>query len=119
MGGTIPAQADNLLEESEALLPVQMHLTPALGEALRLGQILEGASSPARDGMPGRHARALLTAAKAIGDRSAEAWRFHEIGVRAVCLGQTNLARSSLSQALNLREALHDDAAAGASQRRT
>ena len=111
---------DNLLEESEALLRVQQYATDARrwGEALRLGQLLEGALvAGARWGAWALTLEHCLTAAKAIGDRSAEAWALHEIGVRAVCLGQTNLARSSLSQALNLREALRDDAAAGASRR--
>ena len=111
---------DNLLEESEALLRVQQYATDARrwGEALRLGQLLEGALvAGARWDAWALTLEHSLTAAKAIGDRSAEAWALHEIGVRAVCLGQTNLARSSLSQALNLREALHDDAAAGASRR--
>jgi NB-ARC domain len=111
---------DNLLEESEALLRVQQYATDARrwGEALRLGQLLEGALvAGARWGAWALTLEHWLTAAKAIGDRSAEAWALHEIGVRAVCLGQTNLARSALSQALNLREALHDDAAASASRR--
>src|SRR6478672_10152078 len=111
---------DNLLEESEALLRVQQYATDARrwGEALRLGQLLEGALvAGARWDAWALTLEHSLTAAKAIGDRSAEAWALHEIGVRAVCLGQTNLARSSLRQALNLREALHDDAAAGASRR--
>ena len=111
---------DNLLEESEALLRVQQYATDARrwGEALRLGQLLEGALvAGARWDAWALTLEHSLTAAKAIGDRSAEAWALHEIGVRAVCLGQTNLARSSLSQALNLREALRDDAAAGASRR--
>ena len=111
---------DNLLEESEALLRVQQYATDARrwGEALRLGQLLEGALvAGARWGAWALTLEHCLSAAKAIGDRSAEAWALHEIGVRAVCLGQTNLARSSLSQALNLREALHDDAAVGASRR--
>ena len=90
---------DNLLEESEALLRVQQYATDARrwGEALRLGQLLEGA----------------LVAGARWG-----AWALTlEHSLTAVCLGQTNLARSSLSQALNLREALRDDAAAGASRR--
>ena len=58
-----------------------------------------------------------LAAAKSIGDRSAEAWALHQIGTRALCLGETATARAVLGQAVHLRQALHEDDPAGASQR--
>ena len=67
---------DNLLEESEALLRVQQYATDARrwGEALRLGQLLEGALvAGARWDAWALTLEHSLTAAKAIGDRSAEA----------------------------------------------
>jgi hypothetical protein len=58
-----------------------------------------------------------LAAAKSIGDRSAEAWALHELGSRALCLGEAGTARALLNQAVKLREMLNDDAAAAASRR--
>ena len=112
--------ADSLLEESEALLHVQQHAvdTRRWGEVLTLGRLLEEALVVARDGAPGRsNLERCLAAAKAFGDRSAEAWALHQIGTRAVCLGEPGTARASLSQAMKLREALGDEAAATASRR--
>ena len=111
---------DNLLEESEALLRVQQYATDARrwGEVLRIGQLLEGALiAGARWGAWGIVLEHCLAAAKAIGDQSAEAWTFHEMGTRAVCLGEPGVARSALSQALKLRETLNEDAGAAASRR--
>jgi len=105
-----------LLDESEALRRIQRHATSAhrWGEALRIGQILEGAlvSGGQWDGWAMVLEHCLL-AAKATGDRHAEAWALHEIGTRAICVGETRGARSTLSDALKLREALdQSDAAA-------
>jgi hypothetical protein len=111
---------DDLLEESEALLRVQRHAADARrwGEVLRLGLLLEGALVVgARWGAWAIALEHSLAAAKAIGDRSAEAWAIHEIGTRAVCLGEPGMGRTLLSQAVKLREALADDAAAAASRR--
>jgi NB-ARC domain len=111
---------DDLLEESEALLRVQRHAadTRRWGEVLRLALLLEGALVVgARWGGWAIALERSLAAAKALGDRSAEAWALHEIGTRAVCLGEPATGRTLLSQALKLREALSDDAAAAASRR--
>jgi NB-ARC domain len=108
-----------LLEESEALMHVQQDAAEARrwGEVLRLGRLLEGAL--VIGGRWGAWAITLdrcLAAAKATGDRSAEAWALHEIGTRAVCLGETGRARALLGQAVKLRESIPDDAAAAASR---
>jgi hypothetical protein len=108
-----------LLEEAEALLRVQQDAAEARrwGEVLRLGRLLEGAL--VIGGRWGAWAITLdhcLAAAKATGDRSAEAWALHEIGTRAVCLGETGRARALLGQAVKLRESIPDDAAAAASR---
>ena len=108
-----------LLEESEALMRVQQDAGEARrwGEVLRLGRLLEGAL--VIGGRWGTWAITLdrcLAAAKATGDRSAEAWALHEIGTRAVCLGETGPARALLGQAVKLRESIPDDAAAAASR---
>ncbi len=111
---------DKLLEESETLLRAQHQAVEIRrwGEALRLGQLLEGALIlAARWGAWGVALEHCLEAAKTIGDRSAEAWALHEIGIRAFGLGEAGLARVSLSQAVKLREALGDTAGAAVSRR--
>jgi hypothetical protein len=110
----------DLLEESETLLRVQQSALDARrwGEVLQLGRVLEG--TLVVGGRWGDWEITLdrcLAAAKALGDRSAEAWALHEIGTRAVCLGEPGKARASLGQAVRQREALNDDAAAAASRR--
>jgi len=104
-----------LLDESEALRRVQRHATNAhrWGEALRIGQILEAALVAGVQwdawAMVLEH---CLLAAKATGDQQAEAWALHEIGTRAICVGETRGARSTLNDALKLRETLDQTEAA-------
>jgi len=98
-----------LLDGSEALRCVQLQATNTRrwGEALRLGQILEGALVAAlRWDAWAMVLEQSLIAAKAMDDQAAEAWALHEIGSRALCVGETRGARSALSEALRLREAL-------------
>jgi hypothetical protein len=44
-----------------------------------------------------------LSASRALGDRQAEGWALHQLGVRALALGDEVTARSLLSQALVIR----------------
>jgi hypothetical protein len=109
-----------LLEESDALLRVQQCAvgTQRWGEVLHLGRLIEGALiGGARWGAWAIALDRCLTAARAMKDRSAEAWALHEIGTRALCLGDAGIARASLSRALKLRETLDDDDAIAASRR--
>jgi hypothetical protein len=111
--------AGKLLEESEALLRAQQCAseTRRFGEVLHLGRLLEASLVlGARWGAWATSLERCLEAAKAIGDRSLEAWALHEMGTRAVCLGEPGMARASLSQAVKLREALGETAAAAASR---
>ena len=111
---------ETLLEDGEALLRVQQQAIEMRrwGEALRLGQLLECALVVgARWGAWAIMLERCLTAAKSMGDRSAEAWALHEIGTRALCLGEAATARTLLSQALKLRETLDDNDATAASRR--
>src|SRR5262249_29533735 len=55
---------------------------------------------------------AQLQAARALGDRDAEARALHQLGTRDLCLGQTAPARTFLTSALTMREALGDEAGA-------
>ena len=109
-----------LLEDYEVLLRVQQHAieTRRWGEALRLGRLLECAIVVgARWGAWAITLERCLAAAKALTDRSAEAWALHETGTRALCLGEAATARTLLSQALRLRETMDDDDATAASRR--
>ena len=64
------------------------------GEVLRVGTLLEGALiTGARWGAWAVSLERCLAAAKAIGDRSAEAWALHEIGTRALCVGRRTARR--------------------------
>lgn len=103
-----------LLDESEALRGVQLQAANShrWGEALRLGQVLEGALvAGVRWDAWAMVLEQCLLAAKAIGDRTAEAWALHEIGTRAICVDETRGARSALGEALKIRESLGDSAA--------
>ena len=108
-----------LLQESEALLRVQQDAADARrsGEVLHLGRLLDGPlAAGARWGAWGITLERSLDASRAIGDRSAEAWALHQLGSRALCLGEPGTARALLTKAVKLREALTDDAAAAASR---
>jgi hypothetical protein len=108
-----------LLEEAEALLRTQQSAadTRRSGEVLRIGRLLEGALIVG--GRWGAWANVLercLAAAKATGDRSAEAWALHQLGTRAVCVGDDSVARSLLGQSVAIRETLGDAGALAASR---
>jgi hypothetical protein len=111
---------DALLEEAETLLRVQHAAADARrwGEVLLLGRLLEGALViGARWGAWAASLELSLSAAKATADRSAEARVLHQIGTRALCAGDAGKARAALGQALKLREALNEPAAADMSRR--
>jgi hypothetical protein len=112
--------AAGLLEESEALVRVLQIAADARrwGEVLRVGRLLEGVLiGGARWGAWAIVVEQCLAAATALGDRQAEAWARHEIGTRALCLGETGLARASLNQSITMREAIDDRGAAAAARR--
>jgi hypothetical protein len=105
--------ANVLLEESEAVLRAQQYAAESRrsGEVLRLGRLLEGALIVgSRWGAWANVLERCLAAAKATGDRSAEAWALHQLGTRAVCLGDERVARSLLGEAVTIRETLGDAA---------
>jgi len=111
---------DNLRQESDALLRVQQQAADIRrsGEVLQLGRLLEGPLvAGARWGAWAVSLERCVDAARAIGDRSAEAWALHELGSRALCLGDADSARALLNQAVKLREMLNDADAVAASRR--
>ena len=111
---------DTLRLESEALLRVQQHAADARrsGEVLQLGRLLEESLvASARWGAWAVALERCLAAARAIGDRSAEAWALHELGSRALCLGDAGKARALLNQAVTLRESVNDADGVAATRR--
>ena len=58
----------------------------------------------------------ILKAAKVLVDRKTEAWALHQMGSRAMCLGDKELAHEFLSQALDIRKAIKDKAGAKVTQ---
>jgi hypothetical protein len=106
---------DILLEESEALLRMQQCAADnrRWTEVLELGRLLE---EPlilrSRWGAWAITLERCLAAAKASRDRSAEAWALHQLGSRALCLGDAVTARAMLNRAVELRDALEDRATA-------
>ena len=111
---------ETLLEQVEALLRVQQHAvdTKRWGEVLQLGRVIESAMIlDARWGAWAILLQHCLAAARATGDRAAEAWALHQSGSRALCLGERATARTLLNQALPLREAVGDSDATAATRR--
>jgi hypothetical protein len=106
---------DRLLEEADAVLQVVGWGGGAgrWAEVLRLGRAVEGALVLGRRwGAWAQVLQWVLQAARALGDRAAEAWTLHQLGSRALCLGRAEEARASFSQALRMREAIGDRAGA-------
>lgn len=52
----------------------------------------------------------ILTAAKALNDSKTQAWALHQLGSRALYLGYASQAKTFLTQALNIRQAIGDKA---------
>jgi hypothetical protein len=111
---------ESLLDASDALLRAQQHATDTRrwGEALRVGRLLEGTLVlSARWGAWEIALDRSLAAAKALGDRAVEAWVLHQMGTRAVSLGDEGHARRLLTQSATLRQELGEHAAAAISRR--
>ena len=78
-------------------------------EAIRLTWLLDGLLATGR--LWGSWQKVLLAgrqAAQASGDLAAEAWVWHQLGTRALCLGKKQAARRALLKALRLRQQLGD-----------
>ena len=106
---------DRLLEAADAILRTLQWAVSVdrWDEAMRLGRAL--ASALALGGRWSAWAQVLqwvLQAAEALGDRDVKAWALHQLGTRALCLGDADSARTSLIQALRLRQTLGDRAGA-------
>jgi hypothetical protein len=111
---------DALLEESDALMRVHQSAADnrRSEEVVALGRLLEvPLVLRARWGAWGVVIDRCLTTARATGDRATESWALHELGSRALCLGDAGAARVMLTQAVKLRDALSDRSAAAISQK--
>lgn len=78
-------------------------------DVIKLGQGFEGAL--AFNGLWGTWERVLqweLQSSQALNEWGSGAWALHQLGTRALCLGDNRTARSCLTQALTLRESLGD-----------
>jgi hypothetical protein len=58
----------------------------------------------------------ILKAARVLGDRKVEAWALHQMGTRAACLGFSESARGFLTGALQIRQAIGDQAGLAVTQ---
>ncbi|MDY6877922.1 MAG: hypothetical protein SWK90_17205 [Chloroflexota bacterium] len=106
---------DRLLEEADAILRVLEWAagTGRWAEVLRLGRaVQDGLALSRRWGAWDQVLQWVLQAARALGDRAAEAWALHQGGTRALCLGDGATAHASLTQALHMRDSLGDQAGA-------
>lgn len=104
-----------LLEDADAILEVLEWAVEARRwqQALRLAWAVEAALALGRRwGTWAKVLELTLQAARALGSRAAEAWALHQLGSRALCLEDTVTARSLLTEALYIREALSDQAGA-------
>jgi LysM repeat protein len=105
------ADPERLLPEAEPILKTLEWAFNAgrWRDVLRLGRAVEGALALGRRWGAWRQVlQWMLQAAQALGEGVAEAWALHQLGSRALCLGDTASARTSLIRALRLRESLGD-----------
>jgi len=103
---------DALIEEASDLLvrviqkAGEKNLWP---EVIRIGRALEGVLILNRRWQAWLDIlNLILKAAKADGDRSAEAWALHQLGSRAMCLNNADQALQLLTHAFSIRHAIGD-----------
>jgi hypothetical protein len=100
-----------LLEEADVILRV---LGWAVGADRWVGVVRLGRAAADALALGGRWSawaqvlQWVHQAAEALGDRTGKAWALHQLGTRALCLGDAAVARTALIQALRLRETLGD-----------
>jgi hypothetical protein len=106
---------ERVLEVSGSLLPLLQRAVEAdrAADAIRLARQVEGAFAlSARWDAWAQVLQSALTAARACGDTSTEAWALHQIGTRSGCLGDLASARDLLTQAYHIRLTIPDQAGA-------
>jgi HYDIN/CFA65/VesB-like, Ig-like domain len=108
-----PAQARALARAPAALLLLLQQARAAGLErtAIRLARAVEGTLTlDARWGVWRLVLDEAVLAAAGCGDRREEGWALHQLGSRALCLGEREEARSILERALDIREEAGDQA---------
>ncbi|HEV2070955.1 MAG TPA: choice-of-anchor D domain-containing protein [Acidimicrobiales bacterium] len=104
-------EPESVIREAPAILQALQHgvVRRAWSKVLRLGQTVESALILGqRWGAWEAVLRHQLQAARGLGDKAAEGWSLHQLGTRALCLGDTFTARAQLLEALRIRESLGD-----------
>jgi hypothetical protein len=100
-----------LVQDHEAMVYLVQYAldTQRWAEGLRLVRAVEG--SIALAGYWALWGRVLgwgLDAARHVEDQSGEAWALHQLGTRALCIGEAATASTMLTEALRIREARED-----------
>ncbi len=104
-------EPESVIREAPAILQALQDgvARRAWAKVLRLGQTVESALILGRRwGAWEAVLRHQLQAARGLGDKAAEGWSLHQLGTRALCLGDTFTARAQLLEALRIRESLGD-----------
>ncbi|HBB33656.1 MAG TPA: hypothetical protein DDZ80_24950 [Cyanobacteria bacterium UBA8803] len=104
---------EQLLPESDTILRILEWAVESnqWSDVLGLGRAVQGIL--ALDGQWGAWdvvLKWMLEAARAIGDRAAEAFVLHQLGTRSLCLREIADAQSYLTEALEIRKSLNDQA---------
>jgi hypothetical protein len=105
------AQREQILEATDALFRVMESAAGAnrWQEVLQIGQAIEPAYILGkRWGSWAQLLALLLRASQALGEVAIEAWVLHQIGSRALCMGQFQDAREYLTRALEIRREIGD-----------
>jgi hypothetical protein len=89
-----------------------------LREAIELGRAIDAAFAVGRRFDAWREVLELVrSAAQSSGDRAAEAWAVHQLGTRALALGELATGTVLLQHALGMRRQLGDGVGAGVTER--
>lgn len=113
------AQPERIHREAEALLKLLQKAAEAglWTEVLSLGQSIENAFAIQKQWGAWENILKLgLQAARETGQKAAEALMLHQIGTRAVCIGEQEVAQQALSQAVEIRESIGDRTGAAISR---
>lgn len=110
---------EQILDSAEALMAT-LENAAALNrwqDVLQIGVAIEPSFVIGRRwGVWERLLRLLTRAGQALGERAIEAWVLHQLGSRALCLGNLQEAKVLLSRALEIRRAIGDHSGASATQ---
>ena len=110
---------DRILDSADALFEVLGNAAAEehWQEVLKIGRAIEPAFILSGQwGMWARLLNLLAQAGQILGDRFTQAWVLHQLGSRALCLGNSSGAKELLSRALDIRKAIGDRAGLTATQ---